>query len=500
MKKSIGIGIDKLKELLDRLNFFFIVHNKFEMEAMINHLNPLDGFNDILCYIDEESLQSYYIGKFFKYEIVLAQTPDMGSSNTCASINTVNRAVSIFKPLYIIMPGIAAALDNSLDIGDVVIADKVIGYEHEKIASEEIIGRWPEFRSQRLYSLFASQLNFIPHDGFRIKTGNYISGEKLLDNELARACLKFKFKEAKALDMEGIGLASASTFNRVYDWLLIKGISDYGDGKKSADGDATKDANQQKAMQRVIEVLKFVFDNGMAFSQSNLKAQYPLRKNVMISGSQCSGGKLEKLTEFFVEHLAYRLIRNNYNVITGYGKGVGPAIMSGIFAGCDENGYDITEYGNHFRSFVFPRLEAGKSNMEVERFKEKNRRLMMGHADVCVFVFGNKLEKNSIVKADGMIQELFLAADRKALILPIAATKGAAKEIYDMVIQSKGIDKYIKPYFVQRHTYGTQSTALNVELQQYVAELQALAAMQLKNQHDAEAIIGKAVDLINLYG
>ena len=224
------------------------------------------------------------------------------------------------------MPGIAAGLDDNIKIGDVVIADKIIGYESEKIAPMEIIGRYPEFRSPRLFNLFCS-LNVqtinsflkaeiqeqikaeetnapkikkpdcktncpkktehefshkkagTPYSSPKVYTGNYISGEKLLDNPTYRNFIKTKFKEAKALDMEGLGVASASSFNRIYDWMIIKGISDLGDGNKGTN----KTERQTFAMKNVISVLKKIFNDPCSFHASNLKQpQDCFRKNVLI--------------------------------------------------------------------------------------------------------------------------------------------------------------------------------------------------------------------------
>lgn len=541
--KSVVINSKKVSELEPLLNFLFIVHNEIEMNEMQNNLNPITGYGVILDYIEEDCMQHFYIGKFFKYNIVLTKTSDMGSINVNSSINIINRAIQIFKPNYIIMPGISAGLDEKLKIGDVVIADKIIGYESEKLASTEIIGRYPEFRSPRLYNLFCSaniccfnnfikdQIlkdlkevcikdyadshstakdgsievdeefawdKFIVNDCFpKVYTGNYISGEKLLDNPICRNNLKLKFKEALALDMEGVGVASASAFNRVYDWLVIKGISDLGDGNKNKN----KVLNQIFAMKNVVLALKKVFDNELSFSEINLKqARNFIRKNVLISASQCANGDFHEITEVFVETLARQLILNQYNVLTGYGLNIGPAVMYGILDGCDQLGLSLHNYIERFQTFPFPRKDS-KDDIEqerVERCKVKNREILCSNTNIALFVFGNKIHKKQDDKiADGMLQELELANKNKALIMPIGCTKGTAKMIYETVL--KNTDKYLKPYFSEKSKYGVGLLNIEKEIENYITELTNLNKIILENGN-IDSVIKKIIELINLYG
>lgn len=477
--KTELINKSKVEEIEPMLSFLFIVHTELEMSEMQKNITPLNDFGVILDYIEEESMQHFFIGKFFKYNIVLAKTSDMGGINVNSVVNVINKAIQIFRPMYIIMPGIAAGLDDNTKIGDVVIADKIIGYESEKIAPTEIIGRYPEFRSPRLFNLFCSanvqnfncflkneiQHEIVQNDSTiqdapdcdknclrdkekefswkdfivnscypKVYTGNYISGEKLLDNSLYRSYLKSRFKEAMALDMEGLGVASASTFNRVYDWLIIKGISDLGDGNKGKN----KLLRQIYAMKNVILVLKKVFNYELSFSGSNLKQASVLhRKNVLISGSQCKNGQYEHFTELFLEKLSKQLILNQYNVITGYGLGVGPAVLFGIFEGCDKLKLTPRQYMDRFQTFAFPRINGDDKQYsdKAEKCKIKNREILCANAKIAVFVFGNKSRNGELGEADGMLDELELIAKNKSLILPVGCTGGTARKIYERIVK-----------------------------------------------------------------
>ncbi len=524
----VSIPKEKVNKIEPLLNFLFVVYNEIEMWEMQKNLAPLDGYGVILDLIEEECLQHFYIGKFFKYNIVLSKTSDMGAVNVNSVINVINRAIQIFKPRYIIMPGISAGLDDKLKIGDVIIANKIIGYESEKIAPTEIIGRYPQYHSMRLFNLFCSANilsfnNYLKEEiqkeldnelnrdkpncmtiGVRtqqkeflwsqmlsngcfpyVYTGNYISGEKLLDNSFYRTYLKTKFQEVAALDMEGIGVASASIFNRVYDWLVIKGISDLGDGNKAKN----KNLNQIYAMKNVIFALKKVFNNEYSFSASNLKQTRSLnRKNVLISASQCESGEYAKLTEKFMEELAKQIILNNYNVLSGYGVGVGSAVLFGVFDGCEQLGLTSHEYFDRLQTFPFPRIDPNSVNKnKLMRCKIKNREVLCLNANVAVFVFGNK-NGNENLYADGMREELNLVAKNNALILPVGCTGGTAKLLYDEIKTENFKTNYLRPYFYERNKYRAVSSNCEEDVSDYFKKLDQLNKLSLKEENIYEVV------------
>ena len=542
--KIVSVNKSKIIELEPTLNFLFVVHNEIEFDEIKSTLKPINGYGVILEYIDNSSMQRFYIGRFFKYDVVLLKTSDMGSSNVNSVINTINRAIQIFKPCYILMPGIAAGLDNKLKIGDVVIANKIIGYEHEKIAPTEIIGRYPEYRSPRLYNLFSSMdmksyneqiaedidaylsieqkptdspdvdcitncprdkkeefsySNLLLNGNYpKTYTGDYISGEKLLDNDLCRTYYKTKFKEAMALDMEGLGVAAAGVFNRVYDWAVIKGISDLGDGNKSKN----KETSQHFAMKSVVSVLKVIFDNENSFTADNLKTQTIFgMKRILISSSQCHGGQYEDITRVFLKTLAEKLITSNFKVLTGYGIGAGPAVMSGIFEGCNKLGIQLKEYADHFSTFPFPRNDQFAEHEDLTDIKLKNRELLCADAQICIFAFGNKSVNNDLT-ADGMLKELDLVSEYKALIVPLACTGGTAKKIYEIIKSPEGINKYVKPFFVEKHKFTVIKNNIDDEVNNYMNALKKLNSYSLANKTSVSQLskyFDDVISLINLY-
>lgn len=463
-KVTITIGKDQMMEIVNQINFLFVVHNDIEYELMREQLEPVDGKSNILRYVDSEgSKQVYWLGKFGAFSIALTKTPDMASLDVDAASNVVNSAINLWKPAFVIMVGVAAGLKDGCKIGDVVVSREILGYERVKIGTDNIIGRYPHLRSGRLYNLFDSILQceydrVLPSReddcyyklnsdllGQKIRKGTIISGEKLLDNSTCRTQLKEEFPEAIALEMEGVGLASACIHNRVFDWIVVKAICDFGDGGKGNN----KDQNQIFATRNAIALLRMVFDEVNNFSESEFKVdyEYAFRRNVLISGSQVADTykktneiKDEETKSFCLE-LTQGLLKENYRITTGYGLGVGNYIVRGVmdYIKNTHRYPDNVVYDRYLSCFPFPRnaFSNNKQDALLEKCKYLNRELLVANTKIAIFIFGYKCDsKKQIVEADGMMEELELAARNNAFVVPVGATGGTAQSIFNEVVNS----------------------------------------------------------------
>ena len=84
--------------------------------------------------------------------------------------------------------------------------------------------------------------------------GTVLSGEKLLDDKNYRDKLHSSFPEAIGGEMEGAGLASVAMANNLYEWIIVKGICDWGYDKQSEN----KDRYQKIAMESAISLCESV--------------------------------------------------------------------------------------------------------------------------------------------------------------------------------------------------------------------------------------------------
>ncbi|MGA8514867.1 MAG: NACHT domain-containing protein, partial [Burkholderiaceae bacterium] len=88
---------------------------------------------------------------------------------------------------------------------------------------------------------------------FAVHKGLMLSGEKLLDNPEELKKLYAKYPKAIGGDMEATGLVAACHTTKI-DWLVIKGVSDWGDGSKSSIGEEQKTQDQLLAARHAAQV------------------------------------------------------------------------------------------------------------------------------------------------------------------------------------------------------------------------------------------------------
>lgn len=164
-----------------------------------------------------------------------------------------------FKPKLVIMIGIAAGMRDKTALGDVVIADRVVAYEGAalleggKIEARPDIYR-PDFSVQQdIANYVASAKSAIARIGSAREAQDLVlpeaseagavskrlmpqvatigSGEKLLRDPEKFRQLRDLHGKVEVAEMEAIGILAACTQHGIPS-LIVRGISDFGDGKK----------------------------------------------------------------------------------------------------------------------------------------------------------------------------------------------------------------------------------------------------------------------------
>lgn len=209
---------------------------------------------------------TYYLGILGKYLTVHVQCA-MGSIGRNSSILTVSRAIEHINPKFIIMVGIAFGVDEEKQkIGDVFISKSVMPYDSRRVGKNNTINRGVECLSHRLLlNRFENILSW----EYKLECGSnakpiftqVLSGEALVDNEEFRASLLECFPLAEGGEMEGIGVASAC--DGKIGWILVKGICDFADGKKSEG----KDKKQNIAINSALDLCMQLFENEIIFEE-----------------------------------------------------------------------------------------------------------------------------------------------------------------------------------------------------------------------------------------
>jgi nucleoside phosphorylase len=181
--------------------------------------------------------ETYFLGKFGAFRTAVTRC-GMGGEGERGSRLATPDAINAWHPKAIIMPGIAFGHNpKKQKMADVLVASKIIPYEHQRLGQERIFRAAIPPSSATLQNRFENALGwrFERPDG-RFSTlhiGSILSGGKLVDNLEFKNDLFKSFPEAIGGEMEGAGLAEAAGRNRV-PWILVKAICDWGTGKSNA--------------------------------------------------------------------------------------------------------------------------------------------------------------------------------------------------------------------------------------------------------------------------
>jgi nucleoside phosphorylase len=93
--------------------------------------------------------------------------------------------------------------------------------------------------------------------GLNVKAGLLLSGEKLVDDTSFRKQLRKAESEAVGGEMEGAGVAAAANREKT-PWIVVKGVSDFADGKKKVKKRERQARAARNAADLVLEVLATV--------------------------------------------------------------------------------------------------------------------------------------------------------------------------------------------------------------------------------------------------
>lgn len=155
------------------------------------------------------------------------------------------------------------------------------------------------------------------------------------------------------------------------------------------------------------------------------------RSSVLISGAAEDFGTWSQTqAEEFLHKLSYQIASKGNRIITGFGLGVGGAVINGALAYLDEAGRTISDEDLVMRPF--PQVATGGANLRDKW--TAYRKEMIDHAGIAVFLFGNKRdEAGSVILSDGMKEEFELCIKAGVLPVPVGATGFVALELWNRV-------------------------------------------------------------------
>jgi len=166
----------------------------------------------------------------------------LGAGNDAAAVIT-ERAATLFRPGVILFVGVAGALRDDIDLGDVVVGTRIYAYQSGKAVDGGFAARprsWQAPHRLEQHARFISRtgrwhgllpershtpaVHFAP-----IAAGDVVVADaKSSQLTLLRTC----YADAAAIEMEGAGLAHAAHLHDGLPALVVRGISDRADNLK----------------------------------------------------------------------------------------------------------------------------------------------------------------------------------------------------------------------------------------------------------------------------
>ncbi len=178
------------------------------------------------------------------YDIILVRLHSMG--NISAAITTVE-AIQKWQPSQVILVGITAGMSGKVNLGDIIVADRVVSYEVGKSLDRGYADRIEPFTVSR------KLISAIQHYGYgdnswrellsypelrqrvlQVRFGSVLSGSKLLALGNTFEHLQNSNPDLIAVDMEASGIAGV-TSQLAYDapeFLAIRSVSDFADSSR----------------------------------------------------------------------------------------------------------------------------------------------------------------------------------------------------------------------------------------------------------------------------
>lgn len=168
-------------------------------------------------------------------------------------------------------------------------------------------------------------------------------------------------------------------------------------------------------------------------------------KNLFLSGSisMDTTSWTIKQAEEFAKTLSNKLAAKKTHITSGYGLGIGSAVITGVFNEVKSKKY--AHFDDYLKLYPFPQPGVGE---DFKAIWHDYRRKMMADCGVAIFMFGNKKDDSGkCVIANGMIDEYEVAKAKKAILIPIASTGEASEQIYNQMFSARAEYPYLEKYW-----------------------------------------------------
>jgi len=155
------------------------------------------------------------------------------------------------------------------------------------------------------------------------------------------------------------------------------------------------------------------------------------RRNIFISGAAHDYSPYTESSAIDLIHsLSYKLAEKEYNIVSGYGLGIGSIVINGALDFKLNSNYRNLDDLLILRPF--PQIQSGTKS--IPEIWTEYRNEMISKAGIAVFVFGNKLVEGEIVNSNGMEKEFEICLKHNVIPIPIGATGYVSKSLWNRVV------------------------------------------------------------------
>jgi len=186
------------------------------------------------------------------------------------------------------------------------------------------------------------------------------------------------------------------------------------------------------------------------------------KRKVFISGSATKFTEPwnREKAEDLAYSLAQALIRKDYTIASGFGIGIGSAVINGALDEIYRSKYkNINEY-LCLRPFPQNILDSKKRKELFTKYRED----IIKDVGITIFLFGNKEEKGEIKNANGCLEEFEIAKEKGKIIIPIGSTGYVAKQILDEIKNNIEKYKYLRKYINDLETKTEKEDIIKIVL------------------------------------
>ena len=147
-------------------------------------------------------------------------------------------------------------------------------------------------------------------------------------------------------------------------------------------------------------------------------------RDVFISGSAVDFAPLgQEAFHELCRSLGAELIKSGFNIISGFGSGVGDLIVVGAMQSLKRNDDE------RLQLWPFPhQVPTGEDRVVLWR---KYREGMISNAGVCVVLAGNGTVNGEVALAAGVREEVEIALQQGKVVIPVGATGHVARELWE---------------------------------------------------------------------